>query len=81
MFRSSSPHYVRCTVQIEDAANLIICDQCKVSEADSERFAVAEGWLVDYSVNPTRTPAPSAWMAPDSAQCRARRVGSIWRNE
>jgi hypothetical protein len=52
MFRSSSPHYVRCTVQIEDAANLIICDQCRVSEADSEKFAVAEGWLVDYGVNP-----------------------------
>jgi hypothetical protein len=52
MFLSSSPRYVRCTVQIEDPESLIICDQCKVSEVDSEKFAVAEGWLVDDSVSP-----------------------------
>ena len=63
---------------------MVICDQCKVSEADSEKFAVAEGWLVDYSVNPHThvcpeclAAAPNPYTARSKLHSRTRRSNAI----
>lgn len=52
IFRTPAPRYLSHMAGQRDPDPMVICDKCKVSEADSEKFAVAEGWLVDYSVNP-----------------------------
>ena len=45
-------------MQIDDPEPLIICDQCKVGETDSEATAEAEGWTVERATDPHKHLCP-----------------------